>query len=197
MLNSETDVFFHVYVVESNKEINYDEYNGLSKLFEVKTIYTDVPFGYNAYLNIGRKAGNSPYVALCNSDLLYNKNWASNIVKEMRNNPEILSATPYNSFLYDAIFQRREIYDIIGDLDEAVKFHYCDNLYAVQILLHGIKHHIIHTSSVEHKGRSGSTFCRVVEYGSDKYVEYTEGQKPLFEKRVLELVLSALDRNYR
>ena len=68
------DVAFHAYVIESNPEINYKEYDEKSWMHSCTTIHPEVPFGYHRYLNIGRRAGNSPYVVLCNSDLTYEKN---------------------------------------------------------------------------------------------------------------------------
>lgn len=190
---SETEVFFRVCVVESNKTINYNEYNGKSKIFEVNTVYTDEPFGYNKYLNIGIAYGKSEYVVLCNNDIIFNKNWASIIVEAMINNPEILSACPANAYM-DCIFQRRKIYDVIGKLDESVTFHYSDDIYAVQLLLNNITHYGIEGSSITHKQHSGVTIYSLYEPNSNEFYELTEKQKPVYEKRVIELVQEMISK---
>lgn len=59
-------ITFHVYIVESNPDVNYDEYNQYKWMHSCTTIHPNEEFGYHKYLNIGRRAGKSPYVALCN-----------------------------------------------------------------------------------------------------------------------------------
>jgi len=44
----ENVIKFHAYIIESNPEINYDEYN------DTVTIHPTEEFGYHKYLNIGR-----------------------------------------------------------------------------------------------------------------------------------------------
>lgn len=89
LLDSEDNVKFNVFVVESNKEVSYNHYPN------TQTIYTDLPFGYHRYLNLAVKQGKAEYVVLCNSDLTYEKGWASEIIRLMNKNPELLSASPY------------------------------------------------------------------------------------------------------
>jgi nucleoside-diphosphate-sugar epimerase len=91
----EKGTMFHVYIVESNHEINYDEFNKRHSLHTCTTIHPNEEFGYNRFLNIGRIAGKSPYVALCNSDLIYEPSWSENIVRAMISKPECLSASPW------------------------------------------------------------------------------------------------------
>ncbi len=95
LFESEENITFHAYVVESNKDVNYDEYNQSYRRHTTTTIHPEEKFGYHKYLNIGRKAGNSPYVVLCNSDLTYEKGWASNIIKATEVYPRFLSASPW------------------------------------------------------------------------------------------------------
>ena len=91
----DTEVTFHAYVVETNPKINYDYYNKEGQRHTTTTLRPIGEFGYHKYLNLGRKAGKSEYVVLCNSDLTYEKYWASNIIYSMANVPGSLSASPW------------------------------------------------------------------------------------------------------
>lgn len=177
------DIAFHAYVVESNPDVNYDEYNQFKWMHSCTTIHPEVPFGYHRYLNIGRRAGTSPYVVLCNSDLTYGKNWASKIVEIMDEHPRFLSASPwcpqtqgsgmqhigtifegYNvrgELAGWCIFQQRKIYDILGELDEQFTFWYCDNDYSMELQKNNISHCLVPASVVNHHekglGKTGDT----------------------------------------
>ena len=172
LFKSEEDITFHAYIVESNLDINYDEYNQKYKDHKITTLRPIGEFGYHKYLNLGRRAGTSPYVVLCNSDLTYEKGWASEIIRAMDFDPEYLSASPWcpqtqgsNSHLVDqifegyrvrgelagwCIFQQREIYDKIGDLDEQFTHWYCDNDYGMILQKQEIKHCLVCNSLVNH-----------------------------------------------
>jgi len=169
LYESEDNIKFHVYLVESQHDVKY-EYKDL----DIKMIYPIESFGYHKYLNIGRKAGNSEYVVLCNNDLIFEKNWASNILRGFNTDLGLMSAGPYNSGthfqLYRiprhtgmhygyrtglhipgwCIFQKRAIYDIIGDLDERFVFWCCDDDYGMTLKTKGIKHALITDSIVNH-----------------------------------------------
>jgi hypothetical protein len=185
LFESENDVTFHAYIVESNKDIfyeNMEEYQ-MKWMHSIKTIHPVEEFGYHKYLNIGRRSGNSPYVVLCNSDLTYEKNWASSIIKVMETLPRFLSASPWcpqtqgsnQSNLENVfegyrvrgelagwcIFQQRKIYDKIGELDERFSFWYCDNDYSLELQKNGIAHCLVPASVVNHHeknlGKTGET----------------------------------------
>lgn len=168
LYKSEEAINFNTYIVESS---NVD-YSHLNK--NIHMIYPRQGFGYNKFLNIGRKAGCSEYVCLCNNDLEFHKNWASNIIEEMNKDKTLLSASPIsyephmskgyanlnNGNIYGyravfnisgwAIFQKRSIYDIIGDLDENMTFWYADDDYGQVLLKNNLKHALIPTSRVDH-----------------------------------------------
>lgn len=202
---SEYDIAFHVYIVESNKEVNYDEYNSDSRwtFHSTKTIHTDLPFGYHRYLNLGRREGSSPYVVLCNSDLTYGNGWATEIIRAMEFDSKYLSASPWcpqtqgtNINFKDqllegyrvrgelagwCIFQQRKIYDIIGELDEQFEFWYCDNDYSIQLQKAGISHCLVANSIVNHHdGSLGKTGKSLSLTEQEKI---TLGQSKIFEEK--------------
>lgn len=194
ILQSEEQISFNIFVVESNKDITYNIPN-------VSTIHTDEPFNYNRYLNIGIGHGSAEYIFLANNDLTYEKGWASEIVLQMRENPLLLSASPFcpqtqhksdwehkevhegNSVRRElagwAIFQQRKIYKIIGMLDDGCDFWYSDNLYQVQLQKYGITHALITNSIVNHHEHNlGKTGTSILDQAT--MTEYTVGQYEKF-----------------
>lgn len=200
LYNSDENVIFHVYVVESNHKVTYDEYNDTDKGHTCTTIHPESEFGYHKYLNLGRKMGKSKYVVLCNSDLTYEKNWASEIIHVMEVEPKYLSASPWcpqtlgdNTDKLDkvyeghvvrgqiagwCIFQKRSIYDIIGDLDERFTFWCSDDDYAMTLQVNDVAHCLVPRSVVNHHdGPIGKT----AENESDSKLLYlTESQYSKF-----------------
>lgn len=161
--DSEEKIEFKVYLVESNDNIH--KYDGVHKFIHKN----DEKFNFNRFMNIGRKEGNSPYVCLSNNDVIFKEGWASTIIHFMDNNPEVLSTSPRceytnNAFYPDVeygykiikhiagwcIFQKREIYDIIGDLDEQFNFWFADNDYGQTLKSHDLKHAKVNHSVVNH-----------------------------------------------
>lgn len=207
LFESETNVKFNVFVVESNKAVSYPNIN-------ITTIYPDVDYGYNRYLNIGRKAGKADYVCLCNNDLIFYKNWATEIIRVMKSDQDILSASPYckqshdislsreiNKFHVDensgvffgyaikhyilgcCIFQRRSIYDLIGDMDENFIHWYADDDYANTLRTKDIKHALITSARVDHA--VGAT-SKHINFSYEELRRLTTQQKDVFESKWLQ-----------
>jgi len=205
LFNSESDIKFHVYVVESNPLVIYDEYNNNDKGHTCQTIHPeDKSFGYHKYLNLGRKQGDSKYVVLCNNDLTYESGWASKIVQQMEDKPFILSASPWcpqtqgdNSRYEDkqvfyghtvrgelagwCIFQKREIYETIGDLDEEFTCWYCDNDYGMTLLSKGVIHALVVGSVVNHHENQIGKTIGSFEDDTIRDITFLQGHK--FEKK--------------
>ena len=89
MLKSENNIKFNVYLLEGNPNAVYN----FSK--RVNVVYIDEKFGYHKFMNLGRKMGKAEYVVLCNNDLTYETGWATNIICEMKKEPDLLSASPF------------------------------------------------------------------------------------------------------
>ena len=201
LLESEdsSEVKFNIFVVETNNEIVYN-YSG------TKTLYPEPPYGYNKYCNFGRKQGNAPYVCLCNNDLIFHKNWASEIIRAMEEDSAVMSASPFcpiwhpKSFdlkpntgdlvssgsgygvMGHCIFQRREIYDIIGDLDEQF-IHWCaDWDYAATLASHKIKNVLVTSSQVTHIPNS-TTFHVITAKDHENREKLTVGQFDVYNKK--------------
>ncbi len=195
-IDSEDNVNFNFYVIESNSKITYDFPN-------TKTIHPKSKFGYHKYMNIGVREGKSKYVCLSNNDLTYEKGWASGIIRLMENNPQIKSASPWCpqtqgdnkdhiGMVYQGtrvrgelagwcIFQQRSIYESIGELNEGVEFWFSDNIYADQLNHNKVMHALIPHSVVNHHadnlGKTGRT--AIDEETQQKYMMGQEGKYKL------------------
>jgi GT2 family glycosyltransferase len=156
-------------------------------------------------MNFGRKLGNNPYVCLCNNDLIFRKNWASEILKTASEFPDVLSFCPIcpktqplygilpntgNYFGYQVrkeisgwcIFHKREIYDLIGDLDESFTHWFSDNDYSLSLYEKSIKHCLVSSSIVEHHDMNiGKTGPAV--FSSEEMEKSTSGSYPIFKEK--------------
>lgn len=193
LLASEKNINFNVFLLESNINVKYDFSDN------VKVIYINDKFGYHKYMNIGRKMGNSEYVALCNNDLRFNKHWATYIINAMEKDEELMSACPFEPVVngtkkyqtyygYETrkhvngwcIFQKRKIYDIIGDLDERFEFWCCDDDYGMQLYKNNIKHLLVRNSVVNHDDNGGKSLSKL---DTIRKMQYTSGGIKKFIKK--------------
>ncbi len=170
-----------VIVVETHKVIKYQN----AKVYLYKH-----EFNYNKCLNFGISKTTHEYIALCNNDLEFSLNW-TNIIKTMKQN-NILSASSYCpvsmsrsakmiEYGYEIrrqiagwmIVINRKILDIIGKLNEDVKFWRSDNIYAEQLKTHNIKHALIRDSVVTHLDNGSNTLQTL---DNSEHHEFTHGQ---------------------
>lgn len=174
LVSSESEVVMEILVVESNKNYRSEKFQYPDY---VKVIIPDGTFNFHKFLNIGIKVSRGEFVALCNNDLLFHKNWFTEILNIKQENPSIKSFSPNavdGGFTSDKRFEigykvqshvkgwclvaERSIFIKIGYLDELFDFYYADNDYAMSLKLHNIKHAVVFNSYVEHleKRSSGS-----------------------------------------
>lgn len=191
---------FNILVIESNKSLEPFQFGNMT------TIYPKEEFGFHKYLNIGIKATSNQYVCLCNNDLIFHKNWASEILKQFKLYPNLKSANPFcNSFEYDnfitnssnvlirrenpnvngiltgwCIFVDRSVFSKIGFLDERFEFWYADNDYDLTLRKHKIDHALIKSSKVTHLA------CQSHDMLGDNLELMTLGQREVFEQKWLK-----------
>lgn len=197
LLSERKDIKFNVFVLESQPPVTYPFDN-------TKTFFTNEPFGYHRYLNILRKKGKAPYVVLCNSDLEFERGWATAMLRAMDEDTNLVSASPlcpetqknrgwekqnihYGYRVREelagwCIFQKREIYKIIGDLDEQFEFWFCDNDYVMELQKHSLKHALVSSSIVHHHEEVLGKTGKSVLDESKKYV-LTYGQEQKFRAK--------------
>jgi GT2 family glycosyltransferase len=189
---------FNVIVVESQEGVTWNYKN-----CNIQTLSAPLPYGYHKFLNFGRKSGSSEWVALCNNDLEFTKNWFSTILDCHEKNPDVISFSPicpmtqvmYGIYPHSGIrfghnirkelsgwciVHKREIYDIIGDLDERFFHWFCDNDYAMTLMQQGLKHALVTDSIVIHHDKNiGKTTEAVVSDNTEMF-RLTTGSQPIF-----------------
>lgn len=188
----------NIIVVESESNVKWEYLSN-----NIHTYEAPLPYGYHKFLNFGRKKGNAPWVALCNNDLFFHKNWFSEIIKASKLFPDVLSFSPIcphtqplyginiNTGYYKGynirkeisgwcIVQKREIYNKIGDLDENFYHWYCDNDYAMTLMSNNIPHILVTSSIVEHHNKNiGKTTEQVIKTEEELY-RLTNGSYSIF-----------------
>jgi len=181
-------ILFNVIIIESEQTLKPYQFNN------TLTIYPDVEFGYNRYLNIGIRHSSNPYICFCNNDLIFHKNWASNILAEMDADGELQSVSPYCDFfhanngitqeknIYSAtngiligwcIFMKRAILEKVGEFDEHIKFWFADNDYGQTLNKYKVKHALIVNSMVTHLGSKTHATLSDGELFEFTYGQYT------------------------
>jgi len=216
LVNSEkSDIIkFHITIVESNKDICYDNIESIGHT--IKTIYSNKPFGYHTYLNIGLNEGNSEWTCLCNSDLIFKNHWATEILKVIlaqrqhdSKSWEYVSASPANpreDWHYNnlnnimvgyavrqhvagwCLFQSRNIFQKIGKLEERIKFWFCDNWYSVAMQFYKIPHIFVGTSIVEHHNNIEGTTTKESGLSDQEKHQITYGAGDEFRDIIRELI---------
>ena len=169
LLNSESvhKIRFNVVVLESNGEAKPYSYS------QVRTEFPQTKFGYHKYMNIGIEMGTSPYVCICNNDLVFHPGWASAIMDAFQQDPTLTSASPACSIHHPqhgiplsgeihygyevrrelvgwCLFFKREMLKVTGRLDPGFRFWYADNDYSMMLQKHGLKHALVTDSIVDH-----------------------------------------------
>lgn len=165
-------ITFNILVIESNKKLFPYQFDHTS------TIYPTEEFGFHKFLNIGINATSNKYVCLCNNDLIFHENWASEILDSFRIHPTLKSVNPLctnfnptQKYLTEkaaifatkknifegiltgwCIFIERDLFNVIGFLDEQFDFWYADRDYGQTLLKHNINHALIPRSRVTHLG---------------------------------------------
>lgn len=169
LVASEQTTEMEIILVESNK--NFTKSGFIYPDF-VKILIPEADFNFHKFLNIGIKESRGQYIALCNNDLIFYKNWFSEIYKISTENPNIKSFSPSGkiddySFSQEfefgykirthvmgwCIVAFREVFEKIDYLDETFDFGCADNDYAMTLKKYNIKHVVVHSSKVEHLER--------------------------------------------
>lgn len=173
---SEKNTNFNIILIESNKE-NTFEYADVDIFLK-----PDEPFNYNKYLNIANEYLKSDWVLVTNNDVVYEKNWFSEILKVHSIDQTIESFSPkelifYSTFFTDhfgtemndeiaywtnykvsegllgwSLIMKRRVWDIVYPWDEQFDFYYQDNDYAKIIEANGVKHALVRDSLALHLG---------------------------------------------
>ena len=159
---ADPEIEFNIIVIEQQLGVIYNN---------CAVVYDQREFNYNRGMNKGIALGTAPYVCICNNDLVFFKEWASVLITAMKEH-NLLSACPicpnvqpYRLPLTEDIYfgyrnshevsgwcimMNRDIFKIIGKLDEGYPFWFADNVYAEQLKKHQINHACVTRSVVQH-----------------------------------------------
>lgn len=192
---------FRIWVLESNAQAPVYTQPG------VETLYPKGAFNYHAYMNIGIREGQAPFVAICNNDLSFHAGWASELLSVFEQDPSVSSASPACSLHHPAkgfpldsgvypgygvlreisgwcLVFRRSILDVIGALDERFFFWYADNDYALTLQANGLRHVLVTSSVVDHlDSRTLSTHTSARQWLMTKRAKYVFEEKWLGRSR--------------
>jgi GT2 family glycosyltransferase len=169
LMASEPQFHMQVMVVESNRNF----YNsGFVFPDFVKVIIPESDFNFHKFLNIGIAASTGNFIALCNNDLIFHRDWFSEIYKVAQKHPGIGSFSPsgipcdnsqkgtfelgYRVMIHIkgwCIVAKKEVFQKTGPLDEKFTFYYADNDYGMTLKSHNIPHALVYCSYVEHLER--------------------------------------------
>lgn len=169
LVNSEDQhqIKFNILVIESEKKIQPYQYDFTT------TIYPEEEFGYHKFMNMGIKMTTAPYVCMCNNDLIFHKNWATEILQPFLQYTDVYSASPVCSIFHPTVgieinsglrigyqvrqevsgwclFFRRDLLKIIGQLDPNYKFWCADNDYINTLWVLKLYHVLVTSSIVDH-----------------------------------------------
>ncbi|SEB19863.1 glycosyltransferase family 2 protein [Pedobacter hartonius] len=188
------EIKFNIIVIESQKQLKPFQYEGTT------TIYPDTEFGYNRYMNIGIEMTSSPFICLCNNDLIFHAQWATNMLKAFElydlpsGSPACSIHHPTVGFKLDGriyygyrtrheiagwcLFFKRDILRLTGKLDENFRFWAADDDYATILRILNLRHALVTSSIVDHV--KSKTLENQTE---ERQEELTFGQVFYYEKK--------------
>lgn len=158
---------FNIVVLESNKDLAPFQFENTT------TIYPKEKFNFNKYLNIGIRSTSNDYICLCNNDLIFHNNWASNILQAQKSQEIQCASTYWKEYHHGErniapnspnlsggrkIFSgwcfliRRSLLNKIGLFDERINFWYSDDDFCKVLEMNGIPNILVTTSEVTHVG---------------------------------------------
>ncbi|TNE62722.1 MAG: hypothetical protein EP335_11210 [Alphaproteobacteria bacterium] len=159
-------------IVESNRDFAG---SGYAYPDYVRLLVPDEPFNFNRFLNLGLESVTADYYALCNNDIDFAPDWFDAIERMAGLMPEVGSFSPMcpdwprqQSLLaggsrpvimgYRPSFElsgwcivlRQATWRAIGPFDEAFRFYFADDDYAMTLRAHNIRHALVPASHVRH-----------------------------------------------
>ena len=186
---------FNIIVVESEKSIKPFQYDHSS------TLYPDGDFGYHRFMNLGISRTSSPYICICNNDLIFHRHWATEILSPFLDFDDVVSASPICSIHHPkvgieinsglklgyrirheiagwCIFFKRDLLNTIGMLDPNFNFWCADNDYANTLWALGKNHVLVTSSVVDHLENKTLTAQTI-----NRQLDLTEGESVYFRKK--------------
>lgn len=170
LINSELNINFNIFILETNKNFS----TRWSYPFDnVKVIFPEDDFNYNKYVNEGLKLTHSELICICNNDLIFQKNWITEIINFSNQHREVLSFSPFDpnshqqrSALLETSYSigyrvrtevagwciviKRKALNIFQTFDEDFDYYFQDNDYSYCLRKNNIRHALVGNSIVNH-----------------------------------------------
>ena len=174
LISSETEIRFEIHLIESNSR-----WKTLGFEYPFKNVHVHErsdPFHYNKFLNFGVTKAQHDYIVFSNNDVIFHKNWLSEILKVRYDDPSIRSFCPFDheskylkwekfkngryqlgyrvpvEFVGWCFVVERSVFDETGPFDERFDLYFQDNDFARTLKKHHIPHALVPTSNVHHLG---------------------------------------------
>lgn len=174
-------------VMEQNSNVSYEG---------TQTVHYEGEFNYNRVANIGARLGESPYIMICNNDLLFKQNWLYELFSANKGvmSPKCPNDTRQAKFTENTegyetarhfsgwcFMLKREIFEAIGGFDEDFEFWFADNSVVNQLKEKDYTPWIIPKSLVEHLGSK-----TLHTLSTEEQKQKTHGQVDKFNKKYNE-----------
>jgi glycosyltransferase involved in cell wall biosynthesis len=188
---------FNIILVESGETWDYSKYID-------SYIISKEPFGYNKYINIASRYCSNDWVVIINNDLLFEKNWFTEIMNVHAERPDIESFTPKDPILYARYYDHhfmyghdtyyesykvteflggwclvmtKRVFDLMCPWDEDFDMYYQDNDYAKVIESKGVKHALVRHSLVSHLKS-----LNIIKLNDSAFVKMRQGEQKYLDK---------------
>lgn len=146
----------NVVVVEQNEDVTY---------LRANTVHMPGEFNYNRFANKGAQFGSADWIMVANNDLIYHDGWLHRLLAA--NHPIVSPKCPRdrrqrdieeNTSGYTLVRNlsgwcymiKRELWELIGHLDERVRFWCSDDVLIEQLIEAGVPPMLVADSHVEH-----------------------------------------------
>lgn len=158
-----------ILLIESNKQVSYI-YPDI-----VRVIVPDEQFNFHRFFNIGIENTKGEYLAFCNNDIVFEKNWWSEIMKVKHANPKFMCFSPLDRsypmmseeampssksyyigwenkkhFAAWCFVWERKVFDIVGKFDETFDFYSADDDELMTLRKYAIPNVLVTASEVKH-----------------------------------------------
>lgn len=187
-----------ILLIESNKQVSYI-YPDI-----VRVLVPHEQFNFHRFFNIGIENTKGEYLAFCNNDIVFEKNWWSEIMKVKQANPKFMCFSPLDRsypmmseevmpsskeyyigwenkkhFAAWCFVWERKVFDIIGKFDETFDFYSADDDELMSLRKYAIPNVLVTASEVKH-------ISQVVtkKDGISKYKVVDIEKYPLSEKEI-------------
>lgn len=187
-----------IVLIESNKKNPYT-YGS-----DVKVVIPNEKFNFHRFLNIGVNKSDGEFVALCNNDIVFEKNWWSAIMKVKKTNPKFMCFSPLDRsypmmseevmpsskkyyigwenkkhFAAWCFVWEKKVFDIVGKFDETFDFYSADDDELMTLRKYAISNVLVTASEVKHISQVVTKKDGINKYKIVDKVEY-----PLSEKEI-------------